>query len=153
MRVRQGARVVLLTADRQFLLFHFAYDEGPLAGTDYWGLPGGGVEEGESPEQAAVRELREETGIVAERVGPLVMESSYDFRLSTGEDVRQHDYYFVLRVDTPSALSRAGLTPEETASLVEERWWTLEELRLTGEHIVPGDMAAVLSRLTGIETA
>lgn len=30
-----------------------------------WGLPGGGTERGEAPEKAALRELKEETGIVA----------------------------------------------------------------------------------------
>lgn len=29
-----------------------------------WGVPGGGVEQGESPEEAAYRELHEETGII-----------------------------------------------------------------------------------------
>lgn len=39
----------------------------PLAGL--WSLPGGKLESGEAPEQAALREVREETGIVARIAG------------------------------------------------------------------------------------
>ncbi len=35
---------------------------------DLWNLPGGGVEEGESPWEALVREIREETGLEVEPV-------------------------------------------------------------------------------------
>ena len=41
-------------------------DKPPLSG--YWIAPGGKVESGESPYEAAVRELREETGLQAEKL-------------------------------------------------------------------------------------
>ena len=55
MRVRAG--VVLIQNDKVALI------ERHRAGTDYFVFPGGGMDEGETPEQAAVREAMEELGI------------------------------------------------------------------------------------------
>jgi len=55
MRTRAG--IVLIENDKVALI------ERHRAGLDYFVFPGGGVDEGEAPEQAAVREAREELGV------------------------------------------------------------------------------------------
>lgn len=53
-----GVRVMVLDADSRILLVRHSYLPG-------WYLPGGGVDAGETLPEAAVRELREETGLDA----------------------------------------------------------------------------------------
>src|SRR5262245_37312361 len=65
---RPTARVLLL-GPRQRLLLLLAQDT--VGGHQWWVTPGGGLQPGESFEQAARRELQEETGIRAE-IGPWV---------------------------------------------------------------------------------
>ena len=48
----------IIVRDKKILFVRHRHDE--LAGVEYFTLPGGGVEEGETPETAAARELKEE---------------------------------------------------------------------------------------------
>jgi 8-oxo-dGTP pyrophosphatase MutT (NUDIX family) len=58
--VRLAAAVVVFDAGGRVLLVRHAY------GKERWSLPGGEVDPGESPAEAAVREAREEAGVEVE---------------------------------------------------------------------------------------
>lgn len=58
MAVRNVSVLILYGADKNILLQHRSKDAERLP--DYWGFFGGGIEAGESPEQALKRELVEE---------------------------------------------------------------------------------------------
>lgn len=60
-----------------------------------WQLPKGRIEPGESPEQAAVREVREETGITAKVVAPLAG-VDYWFAEGSAKRIRKHVDFFLL---------------------------------------------------------
>jgi ADP-ribose pyrophosphatase YjhB (NUDIX family) len=111
--IRVGAYVLLLE-EGKLLLCRLVH---PTPKGLLWTLPGGGLEFGEHPEAAAVREAREETGFKV-GLGPLVAVESY-----VGPDV-QH-LCFVYRAQ----ILGGELTVEAEGSTNEVRWVTPEEAR------------------------
>lgn len=96
MRTRRSARLLILNASHNLLLFRFVHTQDALAGHAYWATPGGGVEEGESFEQAALRELYEETGIRRNDPGPSRRERCFVMTLPSGERVQAHERFLSL---------------------------------------------------------
>lgn len=62
MRERKRAAAVIIR-DGRILMVH---ERSHRSGREWWTLPGGGIEPGETPEQAVRREVLEETGLVVE---------------------------------------------------------------------------------------
>jgi 8-oxo-dGTP pyrophosphatase MutT (NUDIX family) len=138
-RLRPTSRLVVLDPQDRLLLL--LIEDPKLQHPRFWITPGGGVEPGESFEQAAERELWEETGIVAP-LGPCV----WSRRLIVPFDGRQIDMderYFLIRVDS-ATVAPGNPTAWELEVLTAHRWWTLDELQQTDEVIAPRCLTDVL---------
>lgn len=146
MKERPSARLLVLDPENRVLLFRFLFEEGPLAGQDFWATPGGALEPGEDFRQAAGRELREETGIAAP-VGEPLHRRRVHFSTATGERVKADERYFLVRVPDRS-VDASGQSPLEARHMAEHRWWSLEELADTSDKIFPEDLAALIEALT-----
>lgn len=113
--------------------------------------PGGGISSGESPRQAAVRELAEETGIAVgpdQLLGPVAHRSAlFEFARVTA---RQDEEIFALLDPPGGEVSRAGWTAHEHEVLDSVAWWDLEELRVlreSGREVYPHALVELVRSL------
>ena len=108
-----------------------------------WITPGGGVDPGESHDQAAIREVFEETGLRLESVPAAFLDEDFE------PDQRWHPYqrghwaWYDVRVDRFNPV-RDGWTDEERADVVEWRWMTADELAAEIHDVEPETLPAVL---------
>jgi 8-oxo-dGTP pyrophosphatase MutT (NUDIX family) len=92
------------------------------AGRVEWCLPKGHLENGETPEEAAVREIAEETGILG-RVVTLLGTIDYWFSVE-GRRVHKHVYHYLL--DAMSGTLTIEDDPDQEA--IDVAWVPLDEL-------------------------
>ena len=146
MRSRPASRLLILDPSGRVLLFRFVHTRGALAGQDYWATPGGAVEDGETFEQAALRELREETGIVVDSPGTEIGCRTFVLSMPDGEEVLADERFFLIR-PLDVSLSRDGWTAQERDLMTEHRWWSCDELRTTTDIVWPKTIPEMIERV------
>lgn len=93
-----------------------------MNGRDFFNLPGGGIEESETPAEAALRELSEEAGVVGRIVRPLAIEYK--------PDLQSRIFTFLVEIPNDVVPVR-GIDPElseEEQTIVGVAWLSLREI-------------------------
>lgn len=109
-RTRAGSRAVIVR-DSMILLTHETR-------SGWWLVPGGGMEDGEGPEECCVREVEEETGCIVRPVRPFL--TLYEYY----EEYRYISHYFICEI---TGVGRMHLTDAELRRGVEPKWLPLQE--------------------------
>lgn len=136
---RDASRLLVLSPRGRALLLRLE----PSFRDPFWVTPGGGLDDGESFEAAAMRELREEVGRDDLQLGPWVWSQRVEF---AWEDwlVRQHQRTYL--VEVLDEFDPVIMHPDEEP-IVGGSWFHPNELELLGEDVYPDDLARLLREL------
>ena len=137
LRIREAARAVVLDEADRILLVRFEFPAGTR-----WALPGGGLEPGETYEQALRRELTEEVGLTDVDIGPAVWTRLHHIAFINGLYDGQHELIHLVRTsafEPHPAFSWERLNAEYVFEL---RWWTLVELQVAADEAGEAGQAA-----------
>ena len=143
-RRRHAARVIVLDDEERVLLLHTCDPARP--GLQWLELPGGRIEGDEPAEDAARRELYEETGLAVTRLGASVATVDAEFEFDGRKHV-QRESIFVVRVPRFEPTLTAPEDERERAAHLGHRWWRADDGIPDGVRLHPPELPQLLKGL------
>lgn len=144
---RSVVRMVLKDSADCILLFHTHEVTAPEHG-EWWELPGGGIDRGETYLDAAIRETREETGIVVSppQVGRPTWRRIGSFRHRNVRHM-QHEVVVAVTLDAPGpAIDERERFDYEKEDYFGFRWWPIIDIVKSTELFYPRSLPRLLTR-------
>lgn len=146
-RLRPAARALVVDPDDRVLLVRFEWT------MTVWATPGGGIEAGETVEQALRRELVEEVGLHEVDIGPHLWTRTVHIPMGEGRWDGQRETVHLVRTtafDPSPALTWEQLRAEGVVGI---EWWTLDSLRAldtsegSGIRLAPSALVGLVEQL------
>jgi TDG/mug DNA glycosylase family protein len=144
--LRGAVRVLVLDPADRVLLVRFDF-----AGRIVWATPGGGVEPGETDEQAIARELAEEAGIREYELGPCIWTRDHWFRFPSSHVSErfggQRERIYVVRAPAVEPRPELSWDVLRTEAMTDIRWWSVDEIAAADEVFAPRRLPELLREL------
>jgi 8-oxo-dGTP pyrophosphatase MutT (NUDIX family) len=142
-RIREAARAVVLDGDERVLLTRFEFPDRPRV----WTTVGGGLEPGETYEDAVRRELAEEAGLQVTELGPCIWTRDHLIAHPVDFDV-QRERFFLVRTPAFEPAPHHTWAQLKAEGMTEIRWWTIAGiLGATGVRFGPRRLGPLLEDL------
>jgi 8-oxo-dGTP pyrophosphatase MutT (NUDIX family) len=143
--LRNTSRIVLMDPTGAVLLFKTMAPDS--SGFSRWITPGGGVDPGETHQQAALRELFEETGRRFTSAGEPVWTYDFEVRWDQADHDRGHAEYFLVRTERFEPTSEFW-TAEEHHDVTAWGWFSADEIGTAATPFEPEFLPELVSRLS-----
>ena len=148
MQTRKSSRAIILNKRNEIFLFRYTFDFFAEQ-ESIWITPGGGLDDGESFEEALKRELFEELGIELSGSDstPQIYYRFPLYELKSGETVQSEERFYLVRLDE-TEFSYTNWTESENKRMTAGKWWSAEEIEVSGEKFFSEDILEILERLS-----
>jgi 8-oxo-dGTP pyrophosphatase MutT (NUDIX family) len=141
---RPAARVICVDGSGRVLLMHW---RDPVGGQSLWEPPGGGIDPGETPLDAARRELTEETGLPGEAVLDRWIPVRREFHW-LGVHYAKTERFYLARFEGTPEVGAESFTAEEDVTHLGSGWFSPAEMADLPDFLEPPDLPDVVFRLT-----